>query len=194
MMPKPAGINPTHVRLPAPRSSPPVDPVADLKASILSANRLGQHAIWWKYAMGVKLKLLDYLVGAHWPRQDHAFAIEDAAAFLLKAPQRRVWIIGHAEASEGKSAPGRERLAEHRAKHVWETLARRKVSKLQVLALNGHGIMGAGSLESDAAKTDGAAGYEPGKFRIVEILLLNMNIQKAIDDHHADMRRRGFTI
>jgi outer membrane protein OmpA-like peptidoglycan-associated protein len=132
---------------------------AETDAFVSSAQSLGSHVQWWEVAAGVRLKLLDFVPRSPVPRLDHKQALDDAAAFLLVSPHRRVWIIGHAEAKEGSTDAEWQSLSERRARQVWTELSRRKIARTQVLDIAGHGVMGAGA--SLSLEVLSSADYSP---------------------------------
>lgn len=179
------GLNPIHTERQAPRG---LSKAEQTRAFIQSADRLGTHIQWWEVPGGVRLKLFDFAQGDAHVRADHGPALDDAAAFLVVSPWRRVWIIGNADKLESKNEATLDWLSLKRAERVWDQLAKRKVPKSQIIEMNGQGVMGAGAAISQAApKHD-----EPGKFRMVEVLLMNMNITRLMEEHKAQLRARGF--
>ena len=171
------GINPIHAARQNPVPPPPTKAELTL-AFIRSTNRLGTHVNWFEVPGGVKLKLFDFAQGDAHVRADHAAALEDAAQFLLASPERRVWIIGHADRSESRHAKTLDWLSLRRAQRVWSQLAKRAVPKSQIISMKGHGIMGGGATLSEAAKDRD----EPGQFRMVELLLMRMTLQHELKE------------
>lgn len=184
------GINPIHTPGRTPPAAPPLSKAEQTRAFVQSADRLGTHVQWWEVPGGVKLKLFDFAQGDAHVRPDHGPALDDAAAFLAVSPWRRVWIIGNADKFESKNEKTLDWLSLKRAQRVWDQLAKRKVPKSQIIAMNGHGVMGAGATISQAApKHD-----EPGKFRMVEVLLMNMTLQRELEEQKARLKAQGFEV
>lgn len=183
----PVGINPIHAPANTP---PPLSKAEQTRAFIQSADRLGTHVQWWEVPGGVKVKLFDFAQGDAHVRADHGPVLDDAAAFLAVSPWRRVWIIGNADKLESKNEKTLDWLSLKRAQRVWDQLAKRKVPKSQIIAMNGHGVMGAGAAISQAAPKNNW----PGQFRMVEVLLMNMNVERAIEEHKAQLRAKGYEI
>jgi hypothetical protein len=184
---RPVGINPTHTPL---NTTPPPSKAEETRRFVESANRLGTHVQWWEVPGGVKLKLFDFAQGDAHVRVDHGPALDDAAAYLAVSPWRRVWIIGNADKVESKNEKTLDWLSLKRAQRVWDQLAKRKVPKSQIIGMNGHGVMGAGAAISQAApKRD-----EPGKFRMVEVLLMNMTVQRELEEQKARLKAQGFNV
>lgn len=184
---RPVGINPLHT---PGNTAPPPSKAEETRRFVESANRLGTHVQWWEVPGGVKLKLFDFAQGDAHVRADHGPALDDAAAFLAVSPWRRVWIIGNADKLESKNEKTLDWLSLKRAQRVWDQLAKRSVPKSQIIAMNGHGVMGAGAEISKAApKRD-----EPGKFRMVEVLLMNMTILREMEEQKARLKARGFEV
>jgi hypothetical protein len=154
-------------------------------AFVKSANRLGTHVLWWEVPGGVRLTLFDFAQGDGHVRADHGPALDDAAAFLKVSPSRRVWIIGHADSRESRNEQTLDWLSLKRAQRVWDQLAKRKIGKSQIIDMGGHGVMGAGPALSKA-KPSGAG--EPGKYRMVEVLLMNMTLQRELEAQKLRMK------
>ena len=184
---QPAGINPERT---LDSIVPPPSKAEETRRFVESASRLGTHVQWWEVPGGVKLKLFDFAQGDAHVRADHGPALDDAAAFLVVSPWRRVWIIGNADKFESKNEKTLDWLSLKRAQRVWDQLARRKVPKNQIIAMNGHGVMGAGAAISQAATDRG----EPGQYRMVEVLLMNMTIQRELEEQKARLKARGFEV
>ena len=184
------GINPIHAARNMPPAPPPLSKAEVTRAFIQSASRLGTHVQWWEVPGGVKLKLFDFAQGDAHVRTDHGPALDDAAAFLAVSPARRVWIIGNADKFESKNEQTLDWLSLKRAQRVWDQLARRKVANSQIIAMNGHGVMGAGAVISQAA-TDRSDG---GQYRMVEVLLMNMTLQRELDEQKARLKAMGFEV
>ncbi len=184
---RPVGINPVHTPV---NTTPPPSKAEETRRFVESANRLGTHVQWWEVPGGVKLKLFDFAQGDAHVRADHGPALDDAAAFLAVSPWRRVWIIGNADTLESKNEKTLDWLSLRRAQRVWDQLAKRKVPKSQIIAMNGHGVMGAGAAIAAAATKRGDA----GQYRMVEVLLMNMTIQRVMEEQKASLKARGYEV
>lgn len=184
---RPVGINPIHT----PGSvAPPPNKAEETRRFVESASRLGTHVQWWEVPGGVKLKLFDFTQGDAHVRADHGPALDDAAAFLAVSPWRRVWIIGNADKLESRNEQTLDWLSLKRAQRVWDQLAKRNVPKSQIIAMNGHGVMGAGAAISKAAPKHG----DPGQYRMVEVLLMNMTLQRELEEQKARLKAMGFEV
>ena len=183
------GINPIH----ADRANPVRrEPTRDELTAIFvrAARRLGLNADSNQVSGGLWITLFNFAQGDAHVRPDHGPALDEAAAFLAVSPWRRVWIIGNADKLESKNEQTLDWLSLKRAQRVWDQLAKRKVPKSQIIELNDQGVMGAGATISQAAPNH----KDPGRFRMVEVLLMNMNVQRIIEEHKAELKARGYEV
>jgi hypothetical protein len=164
----------------------------DTKAQLAKLRRPGvlSHTVWWEEKGGVRVTLFDYLPRSPYLVLGMGAVLGDAADWLKATPAGNVWVIGHAEVGEGTEAKNQV-LSEQRAQVVWAQLARKGVPRKQLLTAIHGGVMGWGDRLSRGARDD--PGYDPARYRMVEVLLLNNRIETLLKKYlYDDLRRKGY--
>src|SRR5262249_12092483 len=150
-------------------------PVAD---KTLRKPGVGDHLYATYNNGGYLVRLYNFPVGSPHLALGMKDILADVAAWLLKAPERNVWVIGYAEVGEGTTVHNKS-LSLQRAQSVWRQLAAFKVPKTQLVDIHG-GVMGGGDVVSQTAKEDTTREYDPGRFRTVDVELQSNNITRMM--------------
>jgi outer membrane protein OmpA-like peptidoglycan-associated protein len=166
-------------------------PVSETEAETRHVRKFAGYAQWWELPGGVRLKLFGFPPNGADLRPEHHVVLVDAADFLRGAPERKVWVVGHADGGEGTTSKN-QALSERRAYRVWDFLSGKGIKKDQLYNISRGAVIGWGDTLS--AHAAGEPDYDPAEYRMVEVCLFKNTIDKYIREHYERLRREGYNV